>query len=316
MYLIVNPVAGGGAGRRALSRIRARLGSAGAGHRIVETTGRGSARSLAHDAAEAGEQAIVAVGGDGTVHEVANGMLDASNARSPSAPALGVLPVGTGNDFAKLIDGTGDPLRLYNAFESGAIRRFDAGRVRWDGGEHWVINAAGLGIDVEVVRQVEKGLKLPGFAGYLVGLLRALVRYRALAVTVRVDGSEDRLRVMMVAAANGRCVGGGFHLCPDARPDDGRFDVCIIRRLGPLGIARTLPRVLRGTHGKLSTVIMRRGTQVEIEIDEPKPLVFQLDGELHEAASTRRLRIDVLPGALPVIDPGAAVGAPSGVEAT
>ncbi len=304
MYLIVNPVAGGGAGRRALPRIRERLAAAGASHRIVETTGRGSARDLGRQAAGSGELAVIAVGGDGTVHEVANGLLDAGAAASMPPPALGVLPVGTGNDFAKLVEGTADPLRLYNAFESGAIRRFDAGRVRWDGGEQWVINAAGLGIDVEVVRQFEKLPRLPGMVGYLVALLRALAHYRAVAVTVRVDGAEERLRVMMVAAANGRCIGGGFHLCPEARPDDGRFDVCIIRRLGPLGIARTLPRVLRGTHGKLSTVIMLRGAHVEIEIDEPKPLVFQLDGELHEAGAARSLHIDVVPAALRVIDPG------------
>lgn len=308
MYLIVNPVAGGGTARGALPGLGQRLATAGVPHVIVETRSRGSARELARDAALGGEDLVVAVGGDGTVHEVANGLLDATPTGDAAATAaLGVVPVGTGNDFVKLVHGTKDPVRLYNAFRSGAIRRFDVGRVSWQGGGHYVINAAGLGIDVEVVRQMERLPRLPGVVGYLVALLRALVDFRAPSLTVRVDGEAERARMMMVTAANGRCLGGGFHLCPDAQPDDGRFDVCIVRRLGPVGIVRTLPRVLRGTHGKLPMVRMMTGSHVEIDVEADTPLVFQLDGELHEAPDARRLVIEVLPGRLPVVDPGMAV---------
>ncbi len=308
LHIVANPAAGGGRVRRALPKLLARLESAGVPFRSSLTQRGGHGADLAGDAARSGALAVLAVGGDGTVHDVANGLLDAA-AAGATPPPLGVLPVGTGNDFVKLVAGTGDPVVLYQAVLDGRVRRFDAGRVTWRGGQEHFVNAMGLGIDVEVVRQLDRLPRLPGVVAYFGALLAALVKYRAIAVRLRVDGQEVRDRVMMAAVSNGTCLGGGFRLTPDARPDDGRFDVCVIRKLGPVGIARTLPRTLRGTHAQVRDVTMLTGGEVEIEVAEGEPLYFQLDGELREPADARSLRIEVLPGVLPVIDPGAEPGA-------
>lgn len=307
MHFIVNPTAGGGRGGRAAPGLRRWARDAGVDASIAETQARGHARDLAYDAVRAGAPGIVAVGGDGTVHEVANGILAAAGEGAAPAPPLGVLPVGSGNDFATLVGGTRDAGRLYHALERGDVRSFDAGRVIWDGGEEYFINAMGLGIDVEVVRQVERLPRLPGAVGYLLGLFRALLRYRPIAVRVSADGETRAGRIMMVAVGNGDSLGGGFHVCPHARPDDGRFDVCMIRSLGPVAIARTIPRVLRGSHEGMPGVTMMTGTEVEILLaSDGGPLFFELDGELREPPTARGLRVTLLPAALRVLVPAEA----------
>ncbi|HUE76729.1 MAG TPA: diacylglycerol kinase family protein [Longimicrobiales bacterium] len=300
--VILNPTSGGGRGRRAARSILVGLERRRIGGRIVATTGPGEAESLALAAAREGADIVVAAGGDGTVHEVANGLLRALDEGIAGA-ALGVLPVGTGNDFAKLVGPTGDLDRSLEILATGPLRRFDAGRARWAGSSRWFVNGAGTGIDVEVVRQIlrRRGRWGPAVGRYLSAVLRALALYRPIPLRIRMDDHSVEGDTMLVAATNGRCVGGGFWVCPDAEPDDGRFDICIVKRTSILESLRALPLILRGTHAKHPKVEMHRATRVEIEPLGPDPLFFQLDGELHEPPDTRALTFDVIPGALPVI---------------
>ncbi len=304
MQFIVNPTAGGGRARRAARAIERRLSRAGVDFRLAETAGRGDALDLAREAARAGADAVVAVGGDGTVHEIVNGLLRAREEQVP-LPPFGVVPAGSGNDFVTSAAGTSDALALYNALRGGALRSVDAGRVEWPGGHAYFVNAMGLGIDVEVVRQVERSPRLPGLAGYLLALARALVGFSAVPVRLRVDGEEWRGRVMMAAVSNGARLGGGFRLSPDARIDDGHLDLCIVSRLGAWGVARAVPRILAGTHGTMAAVTMRKGTMIEIERTDGASLVLQLDGELCDVGPAALTRVAALPGALRLIVPAA-----------
>ena len=129
---------------------------------------------------------MIAAGGDGTVHEVAAGLLEAREAGADDC-VLGVLPLGTGNDFAKLIGPLRDLEASLDILGSGALRRYDAGYARWRDGEHWFVNAGGTGIDVEVVRQVLKRRRgrTPAALTYLAGVLRALIGYRAVPLRIR-----------------------------------------------------------------------------------------------------------------------------------
>lgn len=303
--VILNPTSGAGRGGRAARAILVGMERRGLTAAIAATSAPGEAAALAHAAAGEGIDVVVAAGGDGTVHEVANGLLRA-RVEGLDKTVLGVLPVGTGNDFAKLLGADRDLERSLDIIAAGVVRRFDAGRAAWGEHTHWFVNAAGTGIDVEVVRHVvrRRAARAPAVAKYLGAVLRSLVRYRAIPLRIRMDDRLVESDVMMVAAANGRCVGGGFWVCPAAEPDDGRFDICIVKRTSRLEALRAIPLILRGAHEKHPKVEMHHARRVEIEAVGPDPLFFQLDGELHEPPDARTLRFEIVPGALSVLAAG------------
>jgi diacylglycerol kinase (ATP) len=295
-FVILNPTSGGGAAVRVRPEIERELARRGVDFEIVVTERPGHATELAARAVRTGADFVVAAGGDGTAHEVANGLLLAP----PHGSALAVLPIGTGNDFVKIVPGLRPRSLAYDTIATGTTRLLDAGLTSWGERSEYFINGMGTGIDVEVVRQIERYRHLPGPLVYLLALFRALTRFDAIPLRVSVDGRIFERKVMILALGNGRCVGGTFWLTPDAIPDDGLLDVCIVDEVRGLGIARALPRVLRGTHGTLDVVTMQRARGVEIEIDHDGPLFFQLDGELREAGEARRLRVMLVPAALRV----------------
>jgi YegS/Rv2252/BmrU family lipid kinase len=296
VYVILNPASGAGAGRRVRSELEGALRERGIDFRIEETRGSGHATDLAEAAAQEGTPVVAVAGGDGTIHEVANGLL-----RSGSAPVLSLLPIGTGNDFVKVVPGTRRRPEAYDTLAHGLVRPFDAAVMRWSGGEEFFVNAAGTGIDVEVVHQIESLRRLPGALMYVSGLARALLRYRPVHLRVtRPDGPSIDRRVMLAAVSNGRCLGGAFRLTPQAEPDDGLLDLCVVSALG-LGTAmRVAPKVLRGTHMEHPSVTMARGAAFELATEGGEPLMLQLDGELRRL-DVDRVRIEAVPGALRVL---------------
>lgn len=290
-YAIVNPAAGLGAARRAWSTVRAVLEEAGAEVEMRETVGRGHATELAEAAVALGWPAVIAVGGDGTVHEVANGILRASEGLRESAAALGMVPVGSGNDFALLAGLSRDPAVAARRLLSGE-RRVDVGRV----GERWFTNGVGVGIDARVAVEANRDRRFKGMAIYLWALAKVLRSFRAPVIRVETDDGEvfDR-PLTLVTVGNGGRHGGGFWICPDASIDDGVFDVCVCDGLSRLRILRFLPRVVRGTHTGVSCVHMRRVRRVRITSATPLPV--HADGEiLFEDA--RELEIEIAPGRL------------------
>ena len=299
--VILNPTAGDGRARRMSERILVGLERRDIQADIVATTAPREAVRLGLEAARSRVDLVIAAGGDGTVHEVANGLLRAY-AQGVDGPVLGVLPVGTGNDFAKLVGPLNDLERSLDIVARGELRRYDAAIATWGGQDHWFVNAAGTGIDVEVVRQILKrrGRPSPAVFKYLAAVLRALVTYRAIPLRIRFDGRVLERDTMIIVAGNGRCVGGGFWICPVAEPEDGRFDICIVNRLSYLGALHAIPLIMRGKHEKHPKVEMYRASTIEIEALGADPLFFQLDGELHEPPDARTLTMRVVPSALPV----------------
>lgn len=300
--VILNPTSGGGRGRRAGDAVVVGLERRGIQADVVATTAPGQASALARDAAREGVDIVVAAGGDGTVHEVANGLLDAFT-EDIEGPVLGILPVGTGNDFAKLVGPLKQLDRSLDILAAGTVRHMDACRALWGDQARWFVNAGGTGIDVEVVRQIirRRGGRIPAVATYLGAVLIALVRYRPIPLRIRMDDRVVESDTMIVAAANGRCIGGGFWVCPRAEPDDGRFDICIVKRTSYWEALRAIPLILRGVHERHAKIEMHRATRVEIQAMGDDPLFFQLDGELHEPPDARTLVLEMLPGALPVL---------------
>ena len=310
MRVIVNPTSRGGAARALRPELERELARRGVACEIIETEGPGHAVELARDACAAAAAAVVAVGGDGTVHEVANGLLQAQDAGFSGRCALGLVPGGTGNDFVKVIPGTSTRAAAYDTLARGARFPFDAALVSWPGGREYCLNAFGTGVDVEVVRQIRNRSRRTGALVYVGALVRALRGYRPAHLRVDADGEIMEQRIMMIAIANGSCVGGVFRICPEALPNDGWLDLCLVRELGVLRQPAMAVRILRGRHGGRPEVSFRRARRVALEVLDDAPLFFQLDGELREPAGVRRLEIEVQPARLQVIAaalPGSAV---------
>jgi YegS/Rv2252/BmrU family lipid kinase len=296
--VILNPASGGGAGRKQRPNIERGLTDRGITHRVLETSGSGDAREFAHDLARSGTTCIVAAGGDGTIHEVANGIL---RAQVQGRCALGLIPVGTGNEFVKVVPGTRTLEQALNTIARGVVRRYDVGHVRWHDEDEYFVNGMGTGIDVEVVRQLGHLPRMPGALKYFLALVRALFYYKPINLVAELDGERLAQRVMIIAVGNGVCQGGGFYLAPKASPADGQLDVCVVDRLNLAGIVRVIPQILRGTQEGDPAVLMRTAQSIRVATADERPLFFHLDGELRQPAGLRSLHVQILPGALPVL---------------
>jgi YegS/Rv2252/BmrU family lipid kinase len=260
---------------------------------VVQTTRRGDAADYA---AAAGDRLVVAVGGDGTAHEVVNGLLRRT---SGDPPKVGFLQRGTGADLRRSVAAPRRPEDVAAWLTTDRWRPLDVGRLSTSTGRRYFINVADAGIGAEVVRRAARG---PGALGGTVNFLAAaavsLLRQQNAPVRLRLDdGPVLQRRIRTIAVANGAYLGGAMRIAPNARPDDGWFEVVTIGDLSRwLGI-RSLPMLYRGTHGRLAQVEFGRARRVEIVSEVP--IGVEADGEL---AGTTPAVFDILPGALQVID--------------
>ena len=288
-FVILNPTAGRGRARREWPGQAAALRNAGVSFDVVETREPGEAVGLAQRAAREVD-VVVAAGGDGTVHEVANGLLLAGG-----KAALGVLPLGSGDDFVKML-----PLRdPVERLVQGTVRPFDAGRIV-AGATRYFANGMDIGFGAHGARNIRSvpGF-ITGFGAYLGALMLTLLRYPKLHVRVQLDDAPPfEQSTAMTAVMNGRCFGGSFHVCPDARADDGLLDLLLVEAIGRASILALVPKIMRGTHAGDRRLRLARARRVVIESQEP--LLVEADGEI-AFEEARRLEIIVRPGALRVL---------------
>jgi len=293
--IIVNPVAGAYSTRRKWPHISRLLKYIGLSFDYEYTEGVGHAIELARAAASDGYRYIVAVGGDGTVHEVANGILRSTNLTETS---LGVVSTGTGSDFARSLGIPRDYTNACSFLTSSRRLLIDVGVVEFKSKgqtlQRFFVNAAGAGFDATVVEATEK---LPKFFGgtisYLVGLLRTLFGYKNKSVGLSIGGQVEARRILNVVVANGGYVGGGMHIAPRAELGDGLLDVLTIGDIGKFELLKALPMVYKGTHINHPKVRMEQATDITIESAE-RMLVYA-DGELlGECPASFRLMPDTL----------------------
>jgi len=291
--LIVNPAAGGGRAQRLSPWLTQRLRFAGTGARLVETKAPGHARELALHAADAGHDRVVAVGGDGTVQEVVNGVLEAGSALS-----VGIMAGGNGNDLARSL---GLPHRATDAFTIALgdnTTRIDVARATHGdasiGKTRHFVAAGGIGFDAQVAAAMAAPRRRwqRGRLGYALSTLRELQRFRNRTVHLTLETPQgereiDR-RVLFVAFANGPYYGGGMLICPDATLDDGLLDVCLVGDISRLEAVRQLPGLYRGHHVNHPAVEFVRATVVHLEGE--RGTLAHLDGEPFGALP---LRIEV-----------------------
>ncbi|MGH2452971.1 MAG: diacylglycerol/lipid kinase family protein [bacterium] len=292
VFIVRNPVAGGRRGRQIWPAIRAALSAEGIG--VVEEVAQrpGHPWLLAEHAARAGYSVVAAAGGDGTIHEVLNGIM---RGRPGQPPALAIIPVGTANIFVRELNLPQDPSGIAEMLRHGRRRRIDLGQVN----DRYYATIAGIGFDAEVVHR-SRGWPhwLGGKARHLLAALGTLPRYRAVSARVRVNGREERLPLYLLAAANTSWYGGGIRIAPHARVDDGRLSVVVLGDLSIREVFGTLRSTLAGTHLQLPKV--GHTMAEEIRVDADVPLAIHADGEdLGRGPAAFRC----IPGGLEVIVP-------------
>jgi len=276
VQLIVNPCAGRGAGARLAPQIVAELRRDGVDAEMRLTKGPRHAVGLVADAIRAGATEVVVAGGDGTIFEAVNGVMRAG----PERVTLGIVPVGTGNDFVKMLALT-DWQVACARIGAGATRQVDVGRC----GDHHFANGVGIGFDAQVAQRANGIRWLSGIPVYAVALLQVLaLDYRRPLLRIVHDGGTLEQRITLVAIANGRCYGGAFQVAPNAALDDGLLELVVAEGLSRLRVLGLVPRVLRGTHLDHPAVTALRSRRVRIESDEP--MVVHADGEILDTAAT------------------------------
>jgi len=253
------------------------------------------ATQFAQEAAANGQaDVVVAAGGDGTMNEVVNGLIRAAG-EGPTMP-LGILPIGTGNDFN---DMNKLPRKLENAVQvitAGHTRQVDAGRVN----DHYFTNNCALAMEPLITIENEKMKRLSGNIRYLAALIKGLMKLRAWDMQIRWEGGEYEGPVLLCSVCNGPRTGGVFMMSPDARFDDGLFDVVLAPDLSKLEILSILPRLFPGTHLNHPKVSFYRTRYLHARSNPGTPV--HADGEVI-AVEQEEINYQILPGKLTLLAP-------------
>jgi YegS/Rv2252/BmrU family lipid kinase len=297
--LIVNPNADFGRGYHSAAELRPVIEEFG-GADWAGTVYPTHAIELAITAAQQGYELVIAAGGDGTIHEVVNGLMQVPAA---SRPKLGIVPLGSGNDFSHSIGMNTRPAYALRQILTGQARKIDVGRLSDDRGrtEYWT-NAAGIGFDATVTIRFRKMKYLRGFLAYLVAVIQTvMVNNDAPFLRISTDNQTWEEGTMMLVVCNGPREGGGFLVAPDALPDDGVFDFASIRQVSRLMMFRLVPEVMRGTHGRFSQV--RTGKLTHLSLESDRPLYIHMDGEIFSGfgVDVRKLSIEIIPGGIEIL---------------
>jgi YegS/Rv2252/BmrU family lipid kinase len=303
VVIIVNPISGprrrGPAWRsRAIAQCAEALRARGFHPEIVMTEAPAHAEALARRAAERGIPRVVAWGGDGTVNEVARGLVQ-------SGTAFGIVPAGSGNGLARAVGLPRDPVQAAVLAASGDARPLDGGLI--DG--RWFFNIAGIGFDARVARVFNvAGPAARGFSSYLRVTVRELWHDRGTPYRLAVDGREHALNGLAIAIANSCEYGNGARIAPDACVDDGWLDVVAVGARGPLANLWRMRRLFDGSVARDKATWTARGRRIEVWHEGG--MLFHADGDAHEARD--RLVVEVVPGAVLFVRRGApaATGGP------
>ena len=275
--------------------------------RILNSTGPGDVQAKLQAAMADKPPVVIAAGGDGTVHEAVNGWMKAGG-----GVPLGVVPVGTGNDFAKMLEASPDWREACWRIVRRDTRRVDVGRctgtyerpgrqdAERDGCTNfWFANSLGIGFDAQVALEANKIRWIRGNAVYGLALANILLLHHSRPqVRIFHDGETLDTDITLLTINNGKIEGGAFVMAPDAEIDDGLFDVVVARGMGRIGILGLLPQVLKGQHMKNPKVLKFRTNKLTVQAVTPLPI--HADGELTYSGAMN-LEIEVLPRKLEVI---------------
>jgi diacylglycerol kinase (ATP) len=285
--LLVNPTSGGGRGARLAEPVAERLRSLGASVDVVIGRDADEAADKIRDRVTVGVDAVVALGGDGLVNM-------ALQVVAGTALPLGVVPAGTGNDFARALGlSLGDPMAAVDHLASGGSRQVDLGRV----GSRWFGGVLGSGFDSMVNERANRMTWPRGRSRYNVAMLAELRTFRPVPFELILDGEVWRTKAMLVAVGNSASYGGGMRVCPDASLEDGLLDITVLGPISKLEFVRVFPSVYKGTHVRHRAVTVKRAKHVSLSAFG---VTAYADGE---RVATLPLTCEAVPKALHVLAP-------------
>ena len=299
--VIVNPAAGHGNGLKAIPTIERLLTQHSLKYTLTRTERSGHAIELALQAIQQGCDVLVAAGGDGTVNEVINGLMQARQA-GMSLPVLGILGVGRGNDFAGSVGIPEELEQACQALVEDKRRMIDIGRVvggKYPQGRYFG-NCVGVGFDTIATLEVMKLPRWGGFLSFLIAVLKTIFLYnKAPLATIEYGDQKIVQRSLLVSMMNGRRLGGGFYMAPTSKPDDGLLDLCIAEQMSSFQVLKMIPHFLKGTQATQPKI--RTGQTAKITITaQDGPLPAQTDGEII-CTDGKVIEVELLPRQLEII---------------
>jgi YegS/Rv2252/BmrU family lipid kinase len=286
---IVNPLAGHGKYRKTINSIQKALSDSGLKYDIEVPQHSEETISIAKKAAE-NHDVVVAAGGDGTINAVLNGIIG-------TQAMLGIIPIGTGNGIAREFDLPSDPEEIYQILTSGHTRSVDVGEVNG----RYFLGTAGLGFDALISKFTQtkrgplRGMWLYFFAGFVMFL-----NYTPKEVNLKINGKSINVIPLIITIANVKRYGGRALVAPDAKPDDGLFDVCIIREMSALRLLLNISKLFNGNHIYMPEVAIYRGNEVSISVSDIV-VPIHVDGE--SIGSYSQLDFSLVPKAVKVLVP-------------
>lgn len=272
--IIVNPVAGNGKTIDTLPVIKEVFNNYkdSIELKIVLSKNKGDVTVLANTISKEGINEFIAVGGDGTLSELINGLDYTMN----TVYKVGIIPWGTGNDFIKSLNSEKNIEKILNNVIDDRTRLVDLGKVN----EHYFINVCSFGIDGPIIRDTEKLKKVfPGHPAYLISTLKSGLVFKAQQTKVVIDDRKYNGNMILIAVGNGKYIGGGMNVCPEAKIDDGLFEVCLVNNVSKLKFMRKISKVYKGKLGEVEEVIYDRGRNISIEV-EGDQYQINVDGNL------------------------------------
>ncbi|HSE19844.1 MAG TPA: diacylglycerol kinase family protein [Pyrinomonadaceae bacterium] len=275
--VIVNPSSAGGSTGEAWPQIASDLRSQFGSFRVLFTKHRGDAAALANEAARKGAQFVIACGGDGTISEVANGILS-----SGKDAELGILPSGTGGDFRRTLEIPSRTRDAAKILRTGRTARIDVGRISYvdnngNDATRYFVGVASCGMSTKIIERVKADR-----ASFASALLKTAMRNEPVRLVVQLDDSHERhLVVTNLCVANARYFGGGMKIAPDAKLTDGKFDVISVGDLSALKIFTSAPRVYTGAHLSMPEVSHALARKIAVRAaDRAAEVALEVDGEL------------------------------------
>lgn len=290
ILFIINPVAGKGKAEEIIPLIQGKMEENHLRYEIILTTQPGEATNIAYEMVD-NFPIVIAVGGDGTVNEVARGLINRKKGK------LGIIPAGTGNDLSKSLGLSLDENKALQAIINGNSKNMDIGLVN----NNLFLNIASVGFDAEVVRNVE-GIKkrIKGKVAYILGVIVTLFSFKKQEMILEMDGQVFKRNMVLLAVGNGGYYGGGMNILPMADLSDGYFSICLVKNMNNLSMLFLFPSIFKGKHLKYTkyveifkakTVIVRNKEDRIINVDgdlilcEKEDIMFKLDNYKLEVIS-------------------------------
>ncbi|WP_160718262.1 diacylglycerol/lipid kinase family protein [Isachenkonia alkalipeptolytica] len=268
ILFVINPAAGKGKGLKAIPKIRQRFEKFD--YEIIISKEVNGITALVQEELHKNYTDVIAVGGDGTLGEVINGIIGKDI-------KVGAIPLGSGNDFIKTLGLSEDFETRLTAIEKGRTEELYVPSVN----EHYFINVLGWGVDAEIIKEKNKNIIREGKLNYLFSTLKMLWIYQPKEATVYIDDKKFTKEVYLVAVGNGQFIGNGMKVCPGGNPREKAFEICVVEKMPLRTLLRHFPKIFKGTHGTVQGIHLLKGHSIRVRF--PEKTVIQEDGTLRQA---------------------------------